>query len=291
MLSVDELIALEADSASCCFSVGSVLLLQTTRACNQACLHCMRSAALEQAGAIDLERLRGPLSLAIVRLAVERIVISGGEPTIVPNLVELMRSIVSLTALPFSLCTNALTVKPSSALQMSEAGLRKATVSLDGVGTVHDTFRRSRGAFDRSLKGINNLIAAGIAVSVNVVIHDHLLPLAAMLAEALRPIAFSHLTLTVPMLNGRAWINADAFQQVTPSSVSNFAAELTDRLKRPVGLRIPRCNKETCPSGRKVHLMTATGDLQGCPDRGAVNALDRGPTIAPRKLPLLAWSP
>src|SRR5262245_47715704 len=95
------------DRVDCCFSTGRVLLLSVTSACNQHCVHCLRSAIPARAEALDLGRLLPALEQATIDLQIERVVISGGEPTLVPNLVELVSAIAELDVRP-SLCTNAL---------------------------------------------------------------------------------------------------------------------------------------------------------------------------------------
>jgi molybdenum cofactor biosynthesis enzyme MoaA len=242
----------------------------------------MRDAIVGRAELLDLARLVPALREAVRDLRVERVVVSGGEPTLVPNLPDLIRG-VAATGARCSLCTNALRVDGTFARLLSGAGLSSATVGLDGIGEGYDEFRASPRGFERALRGIRALTGAGIAVTVNVCLHDEILDRAEELADILAGLGLASVSVTSPMMQGRLPAHAAAVAGVTWDSVHAFADTLTAALACPISVRVPRCDQASCPSSRSVFSIDREGRLGGCPDVGAVNVVDLG---APQLLAL-----
>src|SRR5581483_2716225 len=127
-----------------------VLVLNAYSRCNCRCVMCdiwKRDTAVELSAA-DLERHSGSLR----RLAVEWVVISGGEPLMHGNLRGLCMFLRSLDVRLTLLTTGLLLVK--RATDVAEL-FDDIIVSLDGPRSVHEGIRRVKGSFD--------LIAAGVA--------------------------------------------------------------------------------------------------------------------------------
>jgi MoaA/NifB/PqqE/SkfB family radical SAM enzyme len=260
------------DRRMCCFSAGRVLLLSVTNACNQRCLHCMRDAVVRRPEPVDLALLRPALSRAVDDLQVDRVVISGGEPTLVPNLDELIHVIARRQVRP-SLCTNALRMD-RLADDYAAAGLRSVTVSIDGVGRHHDEWRGSRRGFARAMRGVDACVSADLRVTVNISLHDAILDHPEALAEPLNNRGLASVSVTAPMWNGRMPQNYARVHRLTDARCTTFVDRLRERLDCPVSIRLPRCDRPSCPSGRTVFAMDARGVLTGCPDEGSTNAID-----------------
>jgi radical SAM protein with 4Fe4S-binding SPASM domain len=60
--------------------------------------------------------------------------------------------------------------------ELSKAGLDRIGISLDGLRDANDKFRGSIGAFERTLVGIRNSVAAGMRVSLRVTLTKYSLP-------------------------------------------------------------------------------------------------------------------
>ena len=67
--------------------------------------------------------------------------------------------------------TNGTLIDPMLAYRLAFSGLDTVAVSLDGIGPIHDAFRRSEGAFERALHGIWSLRSAGLEPQVITVVH------------------------------------------------------------------------------------------------------------------------
>ncbi|MCP3677088.1 MAG: radical SAM protein, partial [Deltaproteobacteria bacterium] len=64
------------------------------------------------------------------------------------------------------LSTNSTLITREAAKKIKEAGFAYVGVSLDGTEEVHDSFRGAKGAFEKSLQGLRNLMEAGVRTGV-----------------------------------------------------------------------------------------------------------------------------
>jgi len=229
----------------------------------------MRDARLMRAQPLDIGRLERALDEALRWLRPSRVVISGGEPTLVPNLVELVALLRRLDV-GSSLCTNAIRVDAAFATRLRDAGLRSATVGLEGLEHTYAWFRGSHG-YERAIRGIAAMAAAGIAVTVNVTLHDRILDEAVGLARRFHGQGLASVSVTSPIAQGRAATGEQLYGRMTEQRVAAFANGLAGHVDCPVSLRIPRCDTPSCPSGRSVFSMTSRGVVSDCPDVGASN--------------------
>ena len=67
-------------------------------------------------------------------------------------------------------------------------------------------------------------------------------------------------------MQGRLPESLDAFGKINRRTAEDFANTMAVLMDCPVSLRMPRCNKLSCPSGRSVFSMDRTGRLSECPD-------------------------
>ncbi len=271
------------DRVDCCFSVGRLLLLSVTDACNQRCIHCFRDALPRKPEPLDMALLGPALAAAVHELGLDRVVISGGEPTLLENLEELIAYIAGL-GVRASLATNATRIDDRRARSVADAGLASATVGIDGVGADHDWFRGSRDGYERALAGIAALTGAGVAVTVNVTVYDRIIDQAPELAHELAGRGLRSISVTAPVAAGRLTAHPDAFTLVDRASVERFADQLAAGADCPVSLRMPRCDSGTCPSGRSAFAMDRDGVLSNCPDEGAMSVCDSHARARPQLL-------
>jgi MoaA/NifB/PqqE/SkfB family radical SAM enzyme len=151
--------------------------------CNQACAFCFVSTHLPPAGD---EAVRA----AIVEAARGggRVTLSGGEPTLNPRLADYVRLAKATTGAAVEIQTNAVLLNdPARARELAEAGLDEAFVSLHAAtAATSDAITEAPGTFARTVAGVDNLVAAGVRVTLNFVMcrknHAELVPYVQMVA-------------------------------------------------------------------------------------------------------------
>lgn len=149
------------------------LRLSVTDRCNLRCFYCMPPEGVQDAGhsgVLSFEELQ-MIAECAVRLGIEKIRITGGEPTVRAGIVEFLARLSAIPGLRhLALTTNGILLEQMAA-DLYRAGVQRLNISLDSLNT--DTFREiTRGGdLARVLSGLDAAVAAGFAPpKINVVI-------------------------------------------------------------------------------------------------------------------------
>ncbi len=142
-----------------------VVVWNMTRACNLNCRHCYANAAAGPAG--DELSLDEGLALVdhLADYGAPVILFSGGEPLMHPHLFELVERAVTRGSRAV-LSSNGLLLTREKARRLKALGLSYIGVSLDGLAAAHDDFRRSPGAFDKTLAAMRLAREEGLKVGL-----------------------------------------------------------------------------------------------------------------------------
>jgi MoaA/NifB/PqqE/SkfB family radical SAM enzyme len=273
---------LGSDYRECCFSAGRTLILRLTNSCNQMCQHCMRDSRPMPLVPIDVSALGAAMSDHVRRVQPNRVVISGGEPTLIPSLPSIIAAIHAL-GVRVSVCTNATLVTQTRALAYRRAGLSAATVGAEGVGVQYERVRGVRGSFARATAGIGALSRAGVAVTVNITFHAGLLATLDETAAWLSNLTLLQVSVTSPIVQGRLLrlgFTSDFGSTTRVEQFGGYVRALGRLIDCPVAARVPRCDLPSCPSGNSVFFVNHLGEIEGCPDVGCTNALDLDSRLA-----------
>ncbi|MFX1440125.1 MAG: radical SAM protein [Promethearchaeota archaeon] len=144
-----------------------------TRACNLRCKHCYESAGERTADEMStndaLECIDKLADAGVVFLA-----FSGGEPTLRPDILELIKS-ATRKGMYVAVATNGYTFSRLERVKrFKRAGLKFVQISLDGANSqTHDSFRGVSGAFERAIQGIKNCVAEGLFVEIAMTATHH----------------------------------------------------------------------------------------------------------------------
>lgn len=188
---------------------------EVTRSCNLACVHC-RASSLCGPYAGELTTAQGKKLLDdIAGFSNPVIILTGGEPLLRPDIYELA-AYGDARGLRMVLATNATLVTEAVAARMLAAGIKRVSVSIDGLDSEsHDRFRGVPGAFDGAMAGIEAMKKAGMEFQINTTVtRANLSQIGGILDLALRlGAAAHHLFLLVP--TGRGKNLAD--QEITPA--------------------------------------------------------------------------
>jgi 12,18-didecarboxysiroheme deacetylase len=149
-----------------------VVVWNMTKRCNLKCVHCYAFAEGEEyRGKNELSTEEGKKLIDdLAAFGVPVILFSGGEPLLredLPDLIDYavkkgMRAVIS---------TNGTLITEEKAQIFSKFSLSYIGVSIDGIGTVNDSFRGVTGAFERAMTGIRNAKKVGIKVGLRFTIN------------------------------------------------------------------------------------------------------------------------
>lgn len=143
-------------------------LLRLTMACNERCPFC--NVPVEDYPQPTPEEAEIQASLdTFIATGARTLTVSGGEPTLLRGrLLRLIQAARQRGVDFVELQTNAILITPDYAAALAAAGLTSAFVSLlSDQPDLHDALTGLPGSFFRCLAGIDALIAAGVAVTLN----------------------------------------------------------------------------------------------------------------------------
>jgi len=142
-------------------------LIRTGFRCNQDCGLCWQSREWGGFDGANVLRWIEDLALAGAR----SLILSGGEPTLDPHLLDYLRHARAHGITSITLETNAIQcARGDLAARLRDAGLTIAFVSLHSAdAAVSDAITRAPGTHARTVKGVHALLDAGVTVKLNAV--------------------------------------------------------------------------------------------------------------------------
>ncbi len=141
-----------------------------TNMCNLRCMHCYQRASKPTPDELTLEEKLGLVD-QLDKAGVAAVALSGGEPTIHPHFIRVVRALSS-RGIYVSVATNGWAFADKKRLEEAvKAGLRYVEVSLDSSRPeVHDKFRGVRGTWERAVKALRNAVELGVTAGIAVTI-------------------------------------------------------------------------------------------------------------------------
>ncbi len=139
------------------------LFWEATRQCNLSCRHCGSDCTSDGHPGLPADRVLSVFAGIASRYRPQDIVvvITGGEPLVRPDLVEICEGI-SAMGFHLGMVTNGISLTPKVAERLLSAGMTNVVVSLDGPAQAHDWLRNRKGAFDRACRAIRALVDVGM---------------------------------------------------------------------------------------------------------------------------------
>lgn len=143
-----------------------------TRTCNLRCVHCYSdSNAANYPGELTWEEMQNVVQ-DLAAYQVPSLLLSGGEPLVHPRFFDLV-DLASSSGLKLTISTNGTLITPEKATQLKAANVAYVGISLDGIGEVHDQFRRKEGAFDAAVRGFRNCHDVGQKTGLRLTLTRH----------------------------------------------------------------------------------------------------------------------
>ncbi len=238
---------------------GIKLLWNVTDVCFLQCAHCFRSSSPDhQLKPISWEEIKA-VAECLRKLRKGKLVISGGEPLLVPNLPDAIAYFSDL-GFKFSVCSALIGVPLSNLQNARIAGWTRLTLGVD--------FFHWRGAPDRYVDRVLRRldVLSGLDVTANVCVDsDRDLERLGALFPVLRRVN----RITVSSLTSRrSQSQPNEAWEAKLHRVVEGARQLRSEIDAPVSVRAPNCNSTECPSGRWVFAFDRMKlSATNCPDR------------------------
>lgn len=151
-------------------NVLNFLWLEITSKCNLECVHCYSESSPRESllGQMTTEDWLRVLTEAAA-LGCRQVQFIGGEPTLHPNLKELISFAASSGFSFIEIFTNATVLEDRLIANIKTNGANIATSFYSDEPAVHDSITHHPGSFDRTVSNIKKLVDAGISVRVGII--------------------------------------------------------------------------------------------------------------------------
>jgi radical SAM protein with 4Fe4S-binding SPASM domain len=256
---------------------------EITLRCDLACRHCGSRAGRSRPDELTTEE-----ALDLVRqmaaLGVKEVTLIGGEAYLRDDWTEIVRE-VKKCGMVCTMTTGGRGLTPERARAAKEAGLRGASVSVDGLEATHDALRGVRGSYVSAMEALQNLRAAGISVSANSQFGRQSLREMPELFERLIEAGIHSWQVQLTVAMGRAadepHLLLEPYQVLEMMPMLARLKERADAAKVRIwpgnnigyfgpyetALRgtLPRGHMASCGAGRSTLGIEANGDIKGCP--------------------------
>ena len=156
----DEIFANDAVGTGCFSYLPGEIIWAVTKRCNLKCKHC----SISEVGSGELTTEEGfGLIEDAAKLGPVKFGFTGGEPLLREDIYDLIEYAASFD-MQVVMATNGTLITNEVAKRLKKAGLERAAMSIDAVGSAHDEFRGVNGAFKDMLRGLKACEEEGLSV-------------------------------------------------------------------------------------------------------------------------------
>lgn len=150
--------------------------LYVTRRCNLNCIYCFADSKYignkikgDSCNEMHIDRIKNLID-QIANLEIKKVTLTGGEPTLRPDLAEIIHHFI-INNIEVFLATNAYSISDKQAQELRAAGLREVQVKLDAANSkTQDKLSGVRGSYEKLIKGIETLKKYSFKVSIVAVV-------------------------------------------------------------------------------------------------------------------------
>ncbi len=182
-------------------------------ACNNRCLFCAQGHKREGCAHVPFEELVARVEKG--RETSDELVLTGGEPTMHPKLIEVIRRAKQLGYRQIQVQTNGRMLAYGKLVDdLVAAGATEFSPALHGhTAELHDSLTRAPGSFRQTVTGIRNVRARGLPIVSNSVVVRANTPHLPALVELLARLGVGQAQLAFVHPVGTAW---ELFDEVVP---------------------------------------------------------------------------
>jgi heme d1 biosynthesis radical SAM protein NirJ len=144
---------------------GPVVIWNLVRRCNLTCKHCYSiSTDKDFPGELDTQQVFEVMN-DLRAFQVPVLILSGGEPLMRPDIFDISQRAKDM-GFYVGLSSNGTLINRDNIRKIAQVGYDYVGISIDGMKTTHDTFRRREGAFEEAMNGIDLCREHGIKVGM-----------------------------------------------------------------------------------------------------------------------------
>ena len=138
---------------------------ELTLRCDQACHHCGSRALLPRPNELNtVEALAVVEQLAAMQA--KEVVLIGGEAYLHPGFLQIIAALAAQGITPV-MTTGGMGLTSERAQAMARAGLKRVSVSIDGLEAHHNAIRKRKDSFAQTTRALQAVVAAGLDASAN----------------------------------------------------------------------------------------------------------------------------
>jgi heme d1 biosynthesis radical SAM protein NirJ len=142
-----------------------VVIWNLVRRCNLTCKHCYSiSTDKDFPGELDTQQVFEVMN-DLRAFQVPVLILSGGEPLMRPDIFDISQRAKDM-GFYVGLSSNGTLINRDNIRKIAQVGYDYVGISIDGMKTTHDTFRRREGAFEEAMNGIDLCREHGIKVGM-----------------------------------------------------------------------------------------------------------------------------
>ncbi|MFA5112232.1 MAG: radical SAM protein [Desulfobaccales bacterium] len=207
--------------------------------------------------------------------------VTGGEPFLRAGLFDILARMAG-TGFEIYLLSNGTCISADQARQVAALGVKGVQISLEGPEEVHERVRGT-GSFGAALKGVRNLLQAGVKVSLNATISRMNAPYFRELVDLAAGLGVPRLGFSrlVPSGRGRAWVDQMLSREEVRRFYENILALRVEGLEIATG--DPMAAQMNTPAPAEDESFPAGGCAAGV---SGLTILADGTVTPCRRLPI-----
>ncbi len=152
-----------------CLSAPIYVGIDLTEKCNLRCIHCRVGTSKNKQKQLTLEEFKGIID-ELSKMKIIQIILSGGEPFIHKNIYEIIFYAINSKIPDVSLVTNGTLLNDKIIKKVKKIGLKKISLSLDGLKKNHDKIR-GKGNYQKTILAVSKLIKENFEVKISITIN------------------------------------------------------------------------------------------------------------------------
>lgn len=252
-----------------------VVSIEVTNRCNFRCIHCYASSGEKASGELTTDEIKSLIS-NLYEFGVETVVLTGGEPLVHPDIIELCEH-VKACGLSLIINSNGALLTNEIAIKLSTLDLDLLSISLHGINSeTHNeicginSFNDSINAITIALRhkiplGISSMICKLNYLEVPL-IYKFAIAIGAKCISFFRFISVGRATSAYNQL----YIGNDVHKDVIRSliEIASNRDDVTFKIEAPfIDLDREECNyieTVTCKAGIEICTITSDGNVIGC---------------------------